>query len=142
MIKKAKIWLKDADREFNEYCIMSIKEDEQLNKACFDYHQSLEFALKYMLSCIGVEYGKTHDIGYLIRLIVECNYDGDKKDEINRVIDTIRELTVYADTITNWENKTRYITDFVVSSDLIDQIIPKIRKAIEEIGNIEFESNS
>lgn len=76
------------------------EDDAYLDAACFETQQALEFLMKAILLENGVFYEKTHDIRYLLNLIDEVGFrfDDQKHDA----------LDLLADTITDWEEGSRY----------------------------------
>lgn len=76
-----------------------IMEDEAfLDVACFEAQQAVEFLMKAILLEHGVVYGKSHDIRYLLSLLDDIDFQFEKKDA----------LDLLADTITDWEEHSRY----------------------------------
>ena len=79
--------------------IGKVSEDEAyLDVACFETQQAVEFLIKAILLENGVAYDKSHDIRYLASLLDDINFNFDKKDA----------LDLLADTITDWEESSRY----------------------------------
>lgn len=76
-----------------------VSEDEAfLDVACFETQQAIEFLIKAILQENGVPYGKTHDIRLLFELLASTNFSFDKMDA----------LELLSDTITDWEENSRY----------------------------------
>lgn len=73
-------------------------DDAYLDVACFEIQQAIEFLIKAILLENGVSYDRTHDIRYLLSKLVEINFKFDKIDA----------LDMLADTITDWEESSRY----------------------------------
>lgn len=76
------------------------EDDAYLDVACFETQQAMEFLLKAVLLEHGTTYEKTHDIRYLTELLDQTGFqfDADKHDA----------LDLLADTITDWEEGSRY----------------------------------
>lgn len=73
-------------------------DDAYLDVACFEAQQAIEFILKAILLDYGIKYDKSHDVRYLLGLVVETGFTFDKMDA----------LDILADTVTSWEEKSRY----------------------------------
>lgn len=73
-------------------------DDAYLDAACFETQQAIEFLLKAVLMDNGVPYDKSHDIRYLLSLVDQTGFTFDKHDT----------LDLLADTITDWEEHSRY----------------------------------
>jgi HEPN domain-containing protein len=75
------------------------QEDEAfLDVACFETQQAIEFLIKAILMENGVAYSKSHDIRYLLLHLEEINFVFEKMDSLN----------LLSDTITDWEESSRY----------------------------------
>jgi HEPN domain-containing protein len=75
------------------------QEDEAfLDVACFEAQQAIEFLIKAILLENGVAYSKSHDIRYLLSHLEEINFVFEKMDSLN----------LLSDTITDWEESSRY----------------------------------
>lgn len=74
------------------------QDDAYLDVACFDTQQAIEFLLKAVLLDHGIAYDKSHDIRYLLSLLDNTSFTFDKYDS----------LDLLADTITDWEEHSRY----------------------------------
>lgn len=82
-----------------DFCIGKVSSDTAyLDLACFDAQQALEFLMKHILIEHGVPFKKTHNIRYLLDLLNSIEFDFDLKDDLFSI----------ADTITNWEEASRY----------------------------------
>ena len=73
-------------------------DEAYMDVACFETQQAIEFLIKAILQENGVEYSKSHDIRYLLELLESINFTFDKMDV----------LDMLADTITDWEENSRY----------------------------------
>ena len=73
-------------------------DDAYIDIACFETQQAIEFLIKAILLENGVEYSKTHDIRYLLSLLEQTGFEFEKME----ALDTL------ADTITDWEQSSRY----------------------------------
>ena len=74
------------------------EDDAYLDVACFETQQALEFLMKAILLENGIAYDKSHDIRYLLSLLKEVDFTFDKQDA----------LEMLSDTVTNWEEGSRY----------------------------------
>ena len=85
--------------EQSKNALGKVNEDEAyLDVACFETQQAVEFLIKAILLENGIAYDKTHDIRYLASLLDEIGFEFDKKDA----------LELLSDTITDWEESSRY----------------------------------
>lgn len=73
-------------------------DDAYLDVACFEAQQAIEFLIKAILLENGVEYTKSHDIRYLLSMLESINFTFEKIDA----------LDLLSDTITDWEEGSRY----------------------------------
>ena len=73
-------------------------DDAYLDASCFEAQQAIEFLMKAILLENGIDYGKSHDVRYLLSLL----------DETGFIFDKHESLDVLADTITDWEESSRY----------------------------------
>lgn len=74
------------------------EDDAYLDVACFETQQAIEFLMKAILLENGIPYDKSHDIRYLLSLIESVNFKFDKQES----------LDLLSDTITDWEEGSRY----------------------------------
>ena len=74
------------------------EDDAYLDVACFETQRALEFLMKAILLENGIAYDKSHDIRYLLSLLKEVDFTFDKQDA----------LEMLSDTITDWEEGSRY----------------------------------
>lgn len=73
-------------------------DEAYLDIACFETQQAIEFLIKAILLDNGKAYDKSHDIRYLLSLLEETEFYFEKMDA----------LELLADTITDWEENSRY----------------------------------
>lgn len=73
-------------------------DDAYLDVACFEAKQAIEFLMKTILMEYGIPYNRTHDIRYLLNLLIETGFEFDKQGS----------LDLLADTFTNWEQRSCY----------------------------------
>ena len=79
--------------------LKKVGEDEAfLDIACFESQQAIEFLIKAILLENGVAYDKSHDIRYLMSKLEEIDFSFEKME----ALDTL------ADTVTDWEESSRY----------------------------------
>ncbi|MBR1597349.1 MAG: HEPN domain-containing protein [Lachnospiraceae bacterium] len=74
------------------------EDDAYLDVACFETQQALEFLIKAILLENGIGYDKSHDIRYLLSLLTETGFTFEKQEA----------LELLSDTITDWEESSRY----------------------------------
>lgn len=72
-----------------------------LSLCCFNMQQAHEMLLKYLLEYFNIDYKRTHDIDYLISTLE------------TQVPVFCTELKDIADTLTDWESKSRYASNFL-----------------------------
>ena len=85
--------------EQSKKALACISMDEAyMDVACFETQQAIEFLIKAILQENGVEYSKSHDIRYLLELLESIDFTFEKMDV----------LDMLADTITDWEENSRY----------------------------------
>ena len=87
-------------------------DDAYLDVACFEAQQAIEFLMKAILMEYGIPYNRTHDIRYLLNLLIETGFEFDKQDS----------LDLLADTITNWEQGSRYGKGIRVSVQTVQRV--------------------
>lgn len=73
-------------------------DEAYLDIACFETQQAIEFLIKAILLENGKPYNKSHDIRYLLSLLEETEFYFEKMEA----------LELLADTITDWEEYSRY----------------------------------
>ena len=94
MYSRSVVMLEQAREALNR-----VSEDEAfLDAACFETQQAIEFLIKAILLENGVPYNKSHDIRYLFDLLKETGFTFEKSEA----------LDLLADTITDWEESSRY----------------------------------
>lgn len=74
------------------------EDDAYLDIACFETQQAIELLLKAILMEYGIAYDKSHNIRYLYELLEETRFTFEKHET----------LDLLADTITDWEENSRY----------------------------------
>ena len=74
------------------------KDEAYLDVACFETQQAIEFLIKAILLENGVTFEKSHNIRYLLSLLQETGFSFEK----------MSDLDILADTITDWEESSRY----------------------------------
>ena len=85
--------------EQSKAALIRVSEDEAfLDIACFDSQQAIEFILKVVLFEYGVRYDRSHNIRYLYDLVKATSFTFDRASD----------LDLLADTITDWEENSRY----------------------------------
>ena len=73
-------------------------DDAYLDVACFETQQALELIMKTILTENNVEYKREYSIRYLLELLQQAHFSFDKETD----------LDILADTITSWEEGSRY----------------------------------
>ena len=127
MYEKYLTWRKYSLQELQD----SSGYDSELDKACFDVQQALEFLMKAILLDRNVKYDKTHDILYLWELMEEAGFDFGEKDE----------LIVLASTITSWEEKGRYFDGIKTKKNTVNRVY-RIMDSMDEAFLREQEENN
>lgn len=97
------------------------EDDAFLDVACFEAQQAIEFLLKAVLLDNGIPYDKSHDIRYLLSVLDATDFSFDKYDS----------LDLLADTITDWEEHSRYGKGIRTSVQTV-QRVHNIYKSINE----------
>ena len=116
MYRKSKIWISQAKDALKHVS----KDDIYIDMACYNTQQAIEFILKAILQENKVMYEKTHDIAFLLNLVDGTGFTFDKRDS----------LDLLADTITDWEQQSRY-GDGIKTSVQTIQRVHNIYKNIE-----------
>ena len=88
------------------------QDDAYLDIACFDTQQAIEFLLKAILLENGIAYNRSHDIRYLMTLAQQTGFKFEKEES----------LDMLADTITDWEESSRYGKGIRTSEQTIRRI--------------------
>ena len=115
------------DRAFSNYKAFEInfshKTDDEffLNLSGYLLQQSTELSIKHLLEVAGIRYPKTHDIMSLINLV---------PDNKLYLVDGIK---LYADVLTTWESKSRYIKNYFLEVDSINTIYPLVKSLLMSI---------
>ena len=94
MYDRAAIWRQDSQNALTHVA----DDDVWLDLACYTAQQSLEFLLKAILLDYGIAYDKSHNIRYLLQLVDDTGFTFAKHDALDAL----------ADTVTDWEEKSRY----------------------------------
>lgn len=97
------------------------QDEAYLDVACFETQQALEFLIKAVLLENGVYYDKSHDIRYLLSLLEDTGFTFEKMEA----------LDLLADTVTDWEESSRYGKGVRTTVQTI-QRIHNIYKSINE----------
>ena len=102
-------------------------DDGDLNIIAYLIQQSVELSLKhYIETYMGQDYPYTHDIGELIRITGK---------------DAFPEIYPWSGTITLMESKTRYIKNYRLSLDVVNDVYQLANNLIGKIKNIEKETS-
>lgn len=109
-------------------CAKETGDEYQLNGAAYFLQQCVELTIKYIIEANGVETPKKHEIQTLISYAYEHNIDLYLTDYIEQ----------NADMFSNWEAKTRYITDYLVNVKLIESALEEIDIFLQTVYENEF----
>lgn len=104
-------------------CLLKEADDAVLQQAAYHLQQSVEKALKYCYTHKGLKVPKTHDI----RAILE----GFPRDPV--LEESLDALEIIADTLTMWEEKTRYPNDYMATRRSIVSVLPLVEKLLSSI---------
>ena len=107
------------------------EDDAYLDIACFETQQAIEFLLKAVLLEEGVAYGKTHHIGQLLELVLGVGLTFEKQDV----------LELLADTITDWEESSRYGKGIRTTVQTVQRVHNIYRNINEEFLRRQAENN-
>lgn len=101
-----------------------LQESDDMGLQLLAYHaqQAVEKALKYAYSHLGKRTPKTHDIRALLEGL------SDVEEFSNSPL--IADLTLRADTLTMWEEKTRYPNDYMATRKSVEEMVPYIEELI------------
>ena len=99
--------------EQSKSALLRVSEDDAwMDAACFESQQAIEFLIKAILMENGVIYNRSHDIRYLLSCL----------DGINFVFDKHEALDKLADTITDWEEGSRYGRGIRTSAQTVQRV--------------------
>lgn len=105
--------------------------DEQyITNCCYLSQQMIEYALKYILSYLDIDYKRTHNIKKLISTI-ESKYSF-----------FLSELKDWADIITDWESSFRYNFNFKGTIIQVQEVQDIFIKLLQEIKSNFHQINS
>ncbi|MBR1599861.1 MAG: HEPN domain-containing protein [Lachnospiraceae bacterium] len=105
--------------------------DSELDKACFDTQQALEFLIKAILLQYGISFDKVHDIVELSGLLEQTDIEFEKKDD----------LDLLATTITSWEELARYSSGIKTKQDTVRRVMNIIDNLNEAFLKKQEENN-
>ena len=67
-------WVEKAEEDFTSAKhLLKVEENTPLETICFHAQQCVEKYLKALLTFFEIEFGKTHDLGYLLEKLPETN---------------------------------------------------------------------
>lgn len=118
MLEIAKSDLLAAER------LLSDTDDLTLQQAAYYVQQSVEKALKHIFMQRGTKPPKTHNIGALLDLL------SPSWDLPRHILDG---LTARADSLTMWEEKTRYPNDYMATRNAVLSVIPPAKALLLEV---------
>ena len=107
------------------------EDDAYFDIACFETQQAIEFLLKAVLLEEGVAYGKTHHIGQLLELVLGTGLTFEIQDV----------LELLADTITDWEESSRYGKGIRTTVQTVQRVHNIYRNINEEFLRRQAENN-
>ena len=107
------------------------EDDAYLDIAFFETQQAIEFLLMAVLLEEGVAYGKTHHIGQLLELVLGTGLTFEKQDV----------LELLADTITDWEESSRYGKGIRTTVQTVQRVHNIYRNINEEFLRRQAENN-
>ena len=117
LLDRALSWLRVAKTNFT----LAPQDDNFLNVAGFYLQQATELGLKYLIELEGERAPQTHDIELLCKRVPEdAEY-------------LVRYLKRYADTLSKWESKSRYVTNYRADKDQLEELFPVVTKFLESI---------
>ena len=103
-----------------------------LNYVGYNLQQATEILIKYQIELSGHTPRKTHDIRMLLQFA--------RANEIDLVLDPF--IVTHADSITMWESQTRYILNYRVELDLINQGLKAIGATLKKLKNLESDTGT
>lgn len=100
-------------------------DDAQFKRAGYFVQQSVELAIKYILFENGIDQirVKTHDLAMLVKIAKEA--------DINLFLNKF--LLKYLYTITDWEEKSRYLIGYYVEQQFVELAIKETYKYLKII---------
>ena len=100
-------------------------DEAQFKRAGYFVQQSVEVAIKYILFQNGIDKirTKTHDLAMLVKIAKEAGVD----------LFLNSFLKQYLYTITDWEEKSRYIIGYYAEQQLVERAIKETYKYLETI---------
>lgn len=96
-------------------------DDLYCNIVAYLLQQAIELSIKYQFEQEGIKYPHEHDITILLQW-------GRKHGISAYVTDYIED---FSDMISNWESKTRYVTNYLVELRRIQKVLPEIEKSLD-----------
>ena len=96
-------------------------DDLYCNIVAYLLQQAIELSIKYQFEQEGIKYPHEHDITILLQW--------GRKHGISAYVTGYIED--FSDMISNWESKTRYITNYLVELCRIQKALPEIEKSLD-----------
>ncbi len=118
--------------EITKKILPSGDDELYVNWAAYHLQQAVEFAIKYEFEMNGIEYPKSHCIEKLIKL-------SNKENITLNIPDFIDE---HAEMFSTWEEKTRYIKDYLVDRNKVVEAINYVEEYINNLEHIDFSLES
>lgn len=101
-------------------------DDSFISQTCFDLQQTLELALRYLLTLYAVDYHDTHDFEILINL---CS-------SIDLPFEIPSCFKIKAATYNYWEESSREDDDFNASKEDIEELFVVLPDFIQSINKL------
>lgn len=111
-VDEIKLWIQKGDHDLGTAKITYLHIPEYLDTVTFHCQQAVEKYLKAYLIFLSTEFRFTHDLIYLLDLIVEKDLD------FNNFYDTVSELQGYAVEI-RYPNETIYLSGEKVEKAIV-----------------------
>lgn len=120
------------DRAYSNYnhaqMLVNLKTDDEFTMNLVGYllQQAAELSLKHFLETNGINYPRTHRIEELLAIVPDGYQDN------------FEDVAYFAEVITAWESKTRYIKNYFLEEKTIRKIMPLIKRMLDIIKELDF----
>jgi len=122
-LKRAQAWLRKAQSDLRAIEILIKDSDFPLNIVCYHAQQTVEKALKALLTAYGVPFSKTHDLALLDRLLPSAI-------DVGLEARALAELSYFA-------IQSRYPTEFEeFTHSLAEKLSQQARTAYDTAANL------
>ena len=96
-------------------------DDLYIKESAVKLHQCIEKYLKHLIKTSGRRYPKSHDLEELIHICEnECNFT---------INETIKK---YAETITGWYLKLRYVSSYYIKGQILSECLPVMEEILSK----------